>query len=158
MSPRHLEIVPDSDDDIVEEVHYLRKTKQGTKAVKKQTRKTRPPQPKAGEASRSWTKGQRQADTTRVEDPQLDVDEVGDMDTYQFIDGYEDNVPELVAEEIQPQVVVRSHIICHSGAANSVYIDNYGPMVGLPSNIPEYFTGDGRSGLCSDMFNMLQQT
>jgi hypothetical protein len=158
MSPRHLVTVPDSDDDMVEEVNYLRKSKQGTKAVKKQTPKTHPPRARAGEASQSQSKGQRRTHGSRVDDPRQGVDNIRDMDTYQVIDGYEDNVPEQVAEEIQPQVLVRPELVCHTGITDHVYIDNHGPMVGLSEKIPECFTAVGRSGLCSEVLNMLQWT
>lgn len=48
MSPRYFETVPDSDEDIIEEVNYLRKTKKGMKTTTKRVPMTHPPQAKAG--------------------------------------------------------------------------------------------------------------
>lgn len=109
--------MPDSDDEIVEEVNYLHSKKRGgTKITKKQTPLTHPLQVKAGEASRSRSKGKRKVQVHRVEETtQEDVANIADMDTYEVIEGYDGNTPEPVVEVIQPQVMVRSHIFfCHS--------------------------------------------
>jgi hypothetical protein len=120
--PRHFVTVPDSDDDdVIEEVNYLRKTKQGSKAVKKQTPKTHPPQTKAKDTSHSRSKGKRRAQVRNDEDGPQDVDNVGDMDTYQVLEGYEDDIAYPIADETQPQVMVRSCMFSCNGIANYIF-------------------------------------
>jgi hypothetical protein len=122
MSPRHFVTVPDSDDDIVEEVNYLRKTKRGMKTTKKQVPMTHPPHVKAGEASHlhSRSKSQRQAQLRRIEHTSQEVADVGDMDTYQFTVGNEDHNPDPIVEEMQPQAMVRLHIFFHQIITDNV--------------------------------------
>jgi hypothetical protein len=110
MSPRHFVTVPDSDEDIIEEVNYLRKTKKGMKTTTKRVPMTHPPQAKAGDAARSRHKGSRHTQVHRAEDTPQEGAHIGDMDTHEFIDGYEDNIPGAIMEEVQPQVMVRLHV------------------------------------------------
>jgi hypothetical protein len=115
MSPRHFVTVPESDEDIVEEVNYLQKTKQGMRTTTKKVPMTHPPQAKEEEASRSRSKGSRHAQVRRTDGPSQEAANVGDMDTHEFIDGYEDNIPDPIAEEMQPKVIVHLKIFhCHS--------------------------------------------
>jgi hypothetical protein len=120
MSPRYFETVPDSDEDIIEEVNYLRKTKRGMRTTTKKVPMTHTPKAKAGEGSRSRSKGSRQAQVRRAEDIPQEVATIGVMDTHEFIDGYEDNIPDPIAEEMHPQVMVRIHACyCHGISENT---------------------------------------
>jgi hypothetical protein len=119
MSPRHVVAVSDSDDDVVEEMHYVRKTSRRMKAAKKQVSeakiKTRRPQPEAVEASQSRSKAKGKA-RVQENDPQ-DVCNERDVDNHEYVEDDEDDILDPLVDEVpvQPQAKkVRMHIPSYS--------------------------------------------
>ena len=119
MSPRYFVTVSDTEDNMVEEEHYLRKTTRGMKAAKKRVPKTKPKAPSvqvtSEEASQSRSKGKKKAQVHNARGTQQEVSNLDDMDTHQFIDDIEHCALDLVEEEIQPQPKVCLYMFyCHS--------------------------------------------
>jgi hypothetical protein len=118
MSPRHVVAVSDLDDDVVEEMHYVRKTSRGMKAAKKQVSKakikTRRPQPEAVEASQSRSKAKGKARVHGDKNDPQEVSNIGGVDTNEYVEDDEDDILDPVTDEVpvQPQAKkVRLHIL-----------------------------------------------
>jgi hypothetical protein len=118
MSPRHYVTVPDSDTEIVEEVTNRRMTKRGMKTTYKQVPIEEPLKEKAEQASRSRRTRKRQTELPEVEATPQEPTDTGDIDTHVFIEGHEDHIPEFDSEELQPQKMVWSFILCCHCIAN----------------------------------------
>ena len=119
MSPRYFVSVSDSEDNMVEEEHYLRKTTRGMKAAKKRVPQTKPKAPPvqvtSEEASQSRSKGKKKAQVRRAGDTPQKAPNLSNMDTHQFIDDIEHYALDPVDEEIQPQTKVCLYMLyCHS--------------------------------------------
>ncbi|KAI9451585.1 hypothetical protein BJY52DRAFT_1190868 [Lactarius psammicola] len=109
MSSRHFETVQDSDTEIIEQVTYHQRTKKGIKTTYKQICSDQPPVEKSGQASNTQSRTQRQ---TKVHNEkqlephtaratQLEEDDIGYMDTHEFIDEQEDNLNDISPEGMQ---------------------------------------------------------
>ncbi|KAI9430790.1 hypothetical protein BJY52DRAFT_1199932 [Lactarius psammicola] len=117
MSPRHFETVQDSDTEIIEQVTYCRRTKKGIKTTYKQVCSDQPPAEKSGQASNTWSRTQRQTklrnekqlEPHTAKATQPEEDNIGYMDTHEFIDEQEDNLNDISPEGMQtlPTTVVR---------------------------------------------------
>ncbi|KAI9437388.1 hypothetical protein BJY52DRAFT_1230141 [Lactarius psammicola] len=109
MSPRHFETVQDSDTEIIEQETYHQRAKKGIKTIYKQVRSDQPPVEKSGQASNTWSRTQRQTKlrnekqlephTARATQPE--EDDIGYMDTHEFIDEQEDNINDISPEGMQ---------------------------------------------------------
>ena len=110
MPPRHFDIVPDSEPEFVEEVAYHRRTKRGMKTTYKQMPVEQPPQEKAGQSSRLWSRNNRQTklpdgvqtEPHNVEAIQPEPDNIDDMAPHLLIEGEDDELPGISPEEMQP--------------------------------------------------------
>jgi len=109
MSPRYFETVQDSDTEIIEQVTYRRRTKKGIKTTYKQVRSDQPPAEKSGQASNTRSRTQRQTklrnekqlEPHTAKATQPEEDNIGYMDTHEFIDEQEDNLNDISPEGMQ---------------------------------------------------------
>ncbi len=157
MSPRHFVTVPDSDTEIVEQVTYRRRTKRGIKTTYKQVLSEETPPEKVEKASRSRSRTQRQTKLRSerqtvprdAEPTQLEPNNIGDMETHEFLDGEEDDLPDNSPGGVQPQPTVWSYTFCCNYISNESqstmsqwlqyrdrYLDILLEMEGRPSSPP----------------------
>jgi hypothetical protein len=147
MSPIHYVAVPESDTEIIEEVTYRRKTRQGMKIKHEQAPMEQPLEGATGRASHSRSKNTRQAQLRQgeetVQEPDtpgegsqaqnknqqkaklrqvdeylVEPDDTGYLDMHEVLEEEGDHLPEHFPEE-QPQAAqVFSCIFCYKGIIN----------------------------------------
>ncbi|KAI9444450.1 hypothetical protein BJY52DRAFT_1194297 [Lactarius psammicola] len=126
MSPRYFETVQDSDTEIIEQVTYRRRTKKGIKTTYKQVRSDQPPAEKSGQASNTRSRTQRQTklrnekqlEPHTAKSTQPGEDDIGYMDTHEFIDEQEDNINDISPEGMQTLPTVWSCLSCFNDTSN----------------------------------------
>ncbi|KAI9437087.1 hypothetical protein BJY52DRAFT_1230227 [Lactarius psammicola] len=126
MSPRYFETVQDSDTEIIEQVTYRRRTKKGIKTTYKQVRSDQPPVEKSGQASNTRSRTQRQTklrnekqlEPHTAKATQPEEDDIGYMDTHEFIDEQEDNINDISPEGMQTLPTVWSCLSCFNDTSN----------------------------------------
>ena len=126
MSPRYFETVQDSDTEIIEQVTYCRRTKKGIKTTYKQVRSDQPPVEKSGQASNTRSRTQRQTklcnekqlEPHTAKSTQPEEDDIGYMDTHEFIDEQEDNLNDISPEGMQTLPTVWSCLSCFNDTSN----------------------------------------
>ncbi|KAI9437764.1 hypothetical protein BJY52DRAFT_1196355 [Lactarius psammicola] len=109
MSLRYFETVQDSDTEIIEQVTNHQRTKKGIKTTYKQVRSDQPPVEKSEQAFNTRSRTQRQTNlhyekqiepqTAKATQPE--EDNIGYMDTHEFIDEQEDNINDISPKGMQ---------------------------------------------------------
>ncbi|KAI9437384.1 hypothetical protein BJY52DRAFT_1230144 [Lactarius psammicola] len=132
MSPRHFETVQDSDTEIIEQVTYRRRTKKGIKTTYKQVRSDQPPVEKSGQASNTRSRTQRQTklrnekqlEPHTAKATQPEEDNIGYMDTHEFIDEQEDNLNNISPEGMQTLPTISSAL---TASEQMCFASHYAP-------------------------------